>query len=63
MTEPGRNWAPVEALIDAFGPVLSEDPVRPFHPRDDRIVSPGLHPHITSGIGHDMIIDAWWASQ
>jgi hypothetical protein len=53
----------VEALIDAFGPVLSEDPVRPFHPRDDRIVSPGLHPHITSGIGHDMIIDAWWASQ
>ncbi|HEX9359735.1 MAG TPA: hypothetical protein VF933_38750 [Streptosporangiaceae bacterium] len=34
-----------------------------FHPRDDRIVSLGLHHHVTGGIGHDVIIDAWWTSQ
>jgi hypothetical protein len=60
MTGRGRNWAALwKPLIDAFAPVLSEDPVRPFHPRDDRIVSPGLHHHITNGIGHDVIINAW----
>jgi hypothetical protein len=63
-TGPGRNWAALwKPLIDAFGPVLGEDPVRPFHPRDDRIVRLGLHHHITGGIGHDVIVDAWWASQ
>jgi len=24
---------------------------------------PGLHHHITGGIGYDVIIGAWWASQ
>jgi hypothetical protein len=43
--------------------VLGEDPLRPFHPRDDRIVRLGLHQHVTSGIGHYVIIDAWWTSQ
>jgi hypothetical protein len=43
--------------------VLGEDPIRPSHPRDDRIVSLSLHHHITGGIGHDVIIDAWWARQ
>jgi hypothetical protein len=43
--------------------VLSEGPGRPFHPKDDRITSPGLHHHVTSGIGHDLIIGAWRASQ
>ena len=60
-TGPGRNWArPWKPLIDAFGPVLGEDPVRPFHPHDDRIVSLGLHHTIDTAIVHDVIIDAWW---
>jgi hypothetical protein len=60
-TGPGRNWASLwKPLIDAFGPVLGEDPTRPFHPHDDRIVSLGLHHTIDTGIAHDVIIDAWW---
>ena len=62
-TGPGRNWASLcKPLIDAFGPVLGEDPTRPFHPHDDRIVSLGLHHTIDAGIAHDVIIDAWWTS-
>ena len=62
-TGPGRNWARLwKPLIDAFGPVLGEDPTRPFHPHDDRIVSLGLHHTINTGIAHDVIIDAWWTS-
>jgi hypothetical protein len=60
-TGPGRNWPGLwKPLIDAFGPVLGEDPTRPFHPHDDRIVSLGLHHTIDTGIAHDVIIDAWW---
>jgi len=62
-TGPGRNWASLwKPLIDAFGPVLGEDPTQPFHPRDDRIVSLGLHHTIDTGIAHDVINDAWWTS-
>ena len=62
-TGPGRNWASLwKPLLDAFGPVLGEDPTRPFHPHDDRIVSLGLHHTIDTGIAHDVIIDAWWTS-
>jgi hypothetical protein len=60
-TGPGRNWASLwKPLIDAFGPVLGEDPTRPLHSRDDRIVSLALHHTIDTGIAHDVIIDAWW---
>ena len=60
-TGPGRNWASLwKPLIDAFGPVLGEDPARPFHPHNDRIVSLGLHHSIGAGLAHDVIIDAWW---
>jgi hypothetical protein len=60
-TGPGRNWASLwKPLIDAFGPVLGEDPTRLFHPHDNRIVSLGLHHTIDTGIAHDVIIDAWW---
>jgi hypothetical protein len=38
----------------------AEDPTRPFHPHDDRIVSLGLHHTTGTGIAHDVIIDAWW---
>ncbi len=62
-TGPGRNWANLwKPLIDAFGPVLGEDPARPFHPHDDRIVGLGLHHYVITGIAHDVIINAWWAS-
>ena len=60
-TGPGRNWVSLwRPLIDAFGSVLGQDPTRPFHSRDDRIVSLGLHHTIEVGIAHDVIIDAWW---
>ena len=60
-TGPGRNWASLcKPVIDAFGPVLGEDPTRPFRPHDDRIVSLALHHAIDTGIAHDVIIDAWW---
>jgi hypothetical protein len=62
-TGPGRNWASLwKPLIDAFGPVLGDDPTRPFHPHDDRVVSLGLHHTIDTGLAHDVIIDAWWTS-
>ena len=55
-TGPGRNWANVwKPLIDAFGPVLGENPERPFHPNDDRITSLGLHHNVNTAIGHDVI--------
>jgi hypothetical protein len=41
---------------------LGEDPTRPFHPHDDRVVSLSLHHTIDPGIAHDVIIDAWWTS-
>jgi len=60
-TGPDNNWVSLwKPLIDAFGPVLGGDPTRPFHCRDDRIVSLGLHHTIDTGIAHDVIIDAWW---
>jgi hypothetical protein len=60
-TGPGRNWASLwKPLIDAFGPVLGEDPTGAFDPHDDRIVSLGLHHTVDTGIAPDVIIDAWW---
>jgi hypothetical protein len=60
-TGPGRNWTSLwKPLIDAFGPVLGEDPARRFRPHDDRIVSLGLHHTIDTGLAHDVIIHAWW---
>ena len=60
-TGPGRNWANVwKPLIDAFGPVLGENPELPFHPDDDRITSLGLHHNVNTAIGHDVIITACW---
>jgi hypothetical protein len=62
-TAPGRNWTSLwKPLIDAFGPVLGEDPTRAFHPHDDRIVSLGLHHTIDTGVANYVIIGAWWTS-
>ncbi len=60
-TGPGRNLANIwKPLIDAFGPVLGENPGQQFHPSDDRITSLGLHHNVNTSIGHDVIITAWW---
>jgi hypothetical protein len=57
-----RNWANLwKPLIDSLGPILGEDPNRPFHPHDDRVVDLSLHHHVDIEIGHDVIIDVWWA--
>ena len=61
ITGPGRNWANLwKPLIDAFGPVLGENPEQPFHPNDDRITSLGFHHNVNTAIGHDVMITAWW---
>ena len=60
-TGPGRNWVNIwKPLIDSFGPVLGEEPGRPFHPFDDRVTCLSLHHHIDGGIGYDVIIDGIW---
>lgn len=62
-TGPDRNWVNIwKSLVDAFVPVLGEDPRRPFHPNDDRITSLGLHHDVSAAIGHDVIIAAWWTA-
>ena len=62
-TGPGRNWINIwKPLIDSFGPVLGEDLARPFHPQDDRIISLGMHHHVDTAVGRDVIVEAWWAA-
>ena len=62
-TGAARNWANLwKPLIDSFGPILGEDSSRPFHPNDDRITSLGLHHGVETGLGHDVVIDAWWTA-
>jgi hypothetical protein len=43
-----------------LAPILGEDPNRPFHPQDDRIVDLGFHHNLDVDLGHDVIVDAWW---
>jgi hypothetical protein len=60
-TGPGRSWPNLwKPLLDAFGPVLGEDPAQPFHPHDDRITELGLHHNTRPDLGHDVLIEAWW---
>ena len=54
---------PLETPHRRVRPRPERRPAPAVSPRDDRIVSLGLHHHITGGIGHDVIIDDWWASQ
>jgi hypothetical protein len=61
-TGPGRNWSNVwKPLIDSLGPILGEDPRRPFHPADERITRLGLHHNIDHTVGHDVIVELWLA--
>jgi hypothetical protein len=62
-TGPARNWTNLwKPLLDSFGPELGEDPARPFDPDDHRIVNLGLHYNVDSGLGYDVMIDAWWSA-
>jgi hypothetical protein len=61
-TAPNRNWANVwKPLIDSLGPILGEDPIRPFHPYDDRITCLSLFHQVDASLGHDVAIALWWA--
>ncbi|HET8684383.1 MAG TPA: hypothetical protein VFM54_21290 [Micromonosporaceae bacterium] len=56
-----RNWANLwKPLVDAFGPVLGEDPHWQFHPNDDRIVDLAMHHSVDAALGHDVVVEAWW---
>ena len=60
-TGPAPNWANIcKPLIDAFGPVLGENPRTAIPPSDDRITNLGLHHNVNTATGHDVIITAWW---
>jgi hypothetical protein len=60
-TGASRNWANLwKALLDAFGPVLGERDGKPFDPHDDRITDLAFHHQVDPGLGHDVIITAWW---
>jgi hypothetical protein len=60
-TGPGRNWSNLwKPLVDAFGPLLGEQPGRLFNPYDDRIVTLGLHHRVEPRLGHDVGIETWW---
>lgn len=62
-TGPSRAWPNLwKPLLDAFGPVLGEDPALPFHPHDDRITELGLHHDLQPDLGYDVLIQAWWNS-
>lgn len=59
---PGRNWVTLwKPAIDALGGILGLDnPARPFHPRDDRIVRLGLHRRVDATMGWDVLLGVWW---
>jgi hypothetical protein len=60
-TGPHRSWSNLwKPLIDSLGPVLGEDPARPFHPHDDRITRLGLHHDIDPYLCHDVEVMLWW---
>jgi hypothetical protein len=62
-TGPGRNWANVwKPLIDSLGPLLGENPHRPFHPNDDRITALSLFHRVDATLGHDVEVALWWAA-
>lgn len=57
-----RNWAWLwKPAIDALGPILGvDDPMRPFHTRDDRIVRLGLHRTIDDTLRNRVRLGIWW---
>lgn len=60
---PRRNWVALwKPTGDAMGPVLGEDPRRPFNPRDDRITSLALHLDPEPALGWSVEVSMWWRS-
>jgi hypothetical protein len=59
---PLRNWVNLwKQAIDALGPVVGlPDPSRPFTPRDDLIVSLGLHRMVDPTLGNAVRLNVWW---
>jgi hypothetical protein len=61
---PQRNWAMLwKPAIDALGPILGmPNPLRPFQPNDDRIVSLGLHRTIHDALGYCVEVEVYISS-
>lgn len=60
---PKRNWVALwKPTGDAMGPVLGEDPRRPFNPRDDRIDALELHSVADPSVGWSIGVAMWWRS-
>jgi hypothetical protein len=59
---PKRNWVMLwKPTGDCMGPILGEEnPLRPFAPNDDRIISLHFHRGIDNGIDNDVHIHMWW---
>lgn len=55
---PSRNWTNLwKPTIDALGALLGPaEPRRPWHPRDGRVVELGMHCHVESRLGNDILI-------
>jgi hypothetical protein len=60
----GRNWTILwKPAIDSLGAIFGADnPAKPFNPRDDRIVSLGLHRFVDDSIGNDVHLSISWRS-
>lgn len=58
-----RDWTSLwKPALDSLGPVLGvADPDTPWAPRDDRVVSLGLHRTVDGSVGLDVVLSAWWA--
>lgn len=56
-----RNWVTLwKPAIDALGGILGLVGDRPWHPRDERIVSLALHRQLDPAIGHAVKMGFWW---
>jgi hypothetical protein len=59
-----RNWAYLwKPTLDALGPILGVDnPLKPYHARDDRIVRLTMHRETDASMGNRVGIAIWWRS-
>lgn len=57
-----RNWSSLwKPTGDAMEPVLGcENPQRPYHLNDDRIVDLEFHRNIDNTLGHNVVVGMWW---
>ncbi|MEX2238660.1 MAG: hypothetical protein WEB00_14135 [Dehalococcoidia bacterium] len=58
-----RNWASLwKPAGDAMGPILGDDPRRPYNPNDDRITEIAFHRNIDDALGNNVEVGIWWKS-